>query len=230
MFIDKLDDKELTHKILKVLRKLNEHLPDIVFDQFFSNIKFPEAIVKYLEQTPLEDIVGDAFLLFINVYDDNNTPQLISSAFIDKITTAMNYIEDENTLHSLVSILVCLMPYFQDKSTDPTDYNLNPIFKEFVTNEILYREKLIYITNRGNMYRLDKCCCTLKIIIDNPTLSGYYFNQNDLNLIVDILMREVTSNTNPAVRIEIYRLIESILNNKVYRNEKYKYSEVKEMV
>ena len=112
MFIDQVEDPSITLKILKVLRKLNEHLPETVGDQFFSNLKFPEAVVKYLELTPLEQIVGDAFILFINIYDDNTTPELISESFIDKITTSMNYIHDENTLHSLVSILACLMPYF----------------------------------------------------------------------------------------------------------------------
>jgi hypothetical protein len=32
MFIDKLDSPELSMKILKILRKLNEHLPDLVCD------------------------------------------------------------------------------------------------------------------------------------------------------------------------------------------------------
>ena len=66
MFIDQVEDPSITLKILKVLRKLNEHLPETVGDQFFSNLKFPEAVVKYLELTPLEQIVGDAFILFIN--------------------------------------------------------------------------------------------------------------------------------------------------------------------
>ena len=44
-FIDNIDDKELSRKILKVLKKLNEHLPGMVCDQFYNNLKFPSALV-----------------------------------------------------------------------------------------------------------------------------------------------------------------------------------------
>jgi hypothetical protein len=37
MFIDKAGNIELQTKILKVLKKLNEHLPEIVGKQFHSN-------------------------------------------------------------------------------------------------------------------------------------------------------------------------------------------------
>ena len=41
------------------LRKLNEHLPDLVVPQFLNNQKFPGAIVRYLEGTDLKDVAGD---------------------------------------------------------------------------------------------------------------------------------------------------------------------------
>jgi hypothetical protein len=41
MFIDKTDNPELCKKILKVLKKLNEHVPDLVNEQFFNNANFP---------------------------------------------------------------------------------------------------------------------------------------------------------------------------------------------
>lgn len=37
MFIDKHENKELQTKILKVLKKLNEYIPDMVGPQFFQN-------------------------------------------------------------------------------------------------------------------------------------------------------------------------------------------------
>ena len=41
MFVDSKDNKPIQTKILKVLKKLNEHLPDMVGPQFFSNKDFP---------------------------------------------------------------------------------------------------------------------------------------------------------------------------------------------
>jgi len=103
---------------------------------------------------------GDAFILLINIFDENTTPDLISIEFINKLTGSLKYIEDEATLDSLISILVCLLPVFEKKNEDD-----NPIMKEFMDNEDLYREKLIHLTNQGSIYRLDKCCKTINIII-----------------------------------------------------------------
>jgi len=41
LFIDNLDKAELCRKILKVLKKFNEYLPELVGDQFFNNLNFP---------------------------------------------------------------------------------------------------------------------------------------------------------------------------------------------
>lgn len=81
MFIDKVDESQMCLKILKVLRKLNEHIPELVAEQFFGNPQFPEAVVTYLETTPLENLAGDAFICFVNVFDEQTTPSLISSNF-----------------------------------------------------------------------------------------------------------------------------------------------------
>ena len=127
MFIDKVDNPQIEMKIMKVLRKLNEHLPDTVGPQFFNNQKFPEAIVRYLEHTKLEELAGDAFLLLINVFDETTTPELISDNFVKKLTSSLEYISDESTLHSLISILACLCPHYEKKSPDPSNIELNPI-------------------------------------------------------------------------------------------------------
>lgn len=54
MFIDKRDNLPLQGKILKVLKKLNEHLTETVGKQFYSNQAFPASLVKYLEDTKID--------------------------------------------------------------------------------------------------------------------------------------------------------------------------------
>jgi hypothetical protein len=49
--------------------------------------------------------------------------------------SSLEYIEDESTLHSLISILVCLLPLFEKRSEDPDDIKKNPILNEFVEKE-----------------------------------------------------------------------------------------------
>jgi hypothetical protein len=46
------------------------------------------------------------------------------------------------------------MPYYEKTMS----YN-NIVLEEFITSEKedFYKDKLLYLTNRGSMYRLDKC-------------------------------------------------------------------------
>ena len=130
---------------------------------------------------------------------------------------SLEYIEDESTLNSLVSILVCLLPVLEKKSSDTTIIENNAILHEFVKKESYFREKLIFLTNRGAYYRLDKCCKVLNIILKKEELANFYFNTNDLNLIMDIMLREALTNPSSKTRVQILRLIETILDNEIYR-------------
>lgn len=66
-----------------------------------------------MEETALENLAGDAFILFINIFDEETTSPHISQEFLNKIYSSLEFIEDESTLNALVSILVCLMPIFE---------------------------------------------------------------------------------------------------------------------
>ena len=49
---------------------MNEHLAKSVLSQLSANKFFPGALVKYLEDTELEDLSGDALILLVNIFDD----------------------------------------------------------------------------------------------------------------------------------------------------------------
>lgn len=229
-FIDNQADKDMSKKVLKILVKLNEKLPDVVCDQFYNNLKFPKALIEYLEVTKLEEMSGDAFILLISIFDEDTIPQYINKSpdFVNKLTTSLEYIQDESTLHSLISILVCLLPVYEQWSPDPSDISLNPILKEVVEKDQFYREKLIHITNRGSQYRIDNCCKTLVIILLKDDLN--YFNHNDLNLLMDIALREVRTQADTKNRVQILKLIETILDNELYRENKYRIGDVEDMI
>ena len=135
MFIDNSSDAELAKKILKVLKKLNEILPEIVGPQFFQNLKFPKSIIHYLEITELKELAGDAFILLINIFDEDRMEEMISEGFVQKLQSALEFIDDDSTLNSLISILVCILPIFEKRSSDPDDITQNPILNEFVKKD-----------------------------------------------------------------------------------------------
>ena len=89
---------------------------------------------------------------------------------------------------------------------------------------------MIYLTNRGTNYRLDKCCKVLRIILQKEELANYYFNTNDLNLIMDILLREILTNTDSKTRVQILKLMETVLDNNTYREYHHRIDDVEEMI
>jgi len=128
------------------------------------------------------------------------------------------------------SILVCLFPLFEKRSTAANTENI--ILKEFLSKEKdnYWREEIIYLANRGAHYRLDKCAKTINLMMKKADIASYYFNNNDINLIMDILLREVLTNQESKTRCQILRLMETLLNNDIYKEQNYKIEEVEEMI
>ena len=55
---------------LYLYRKMNEHLAAETMTQLCANKFFPGAIAKYLEDTELADLSGDALILLVNIFDE----------------------------------------------------------------------------------------------------------------------------------------------------------------
>jgi len=101
-------------------RKLNEYLPSLIVPQFLNNSKFPEAIIQYLEMTDIKDLAGDAFVLLVNVFNDQSIDKA-SEKFLKRLIESMNFITDDSTLNALVSILVILCSAYEKKQAKQID-------------------------------------------------------------------------------------------------------------
>ena len=123
---------------------------------------------------------------------------------------SIEFIVDENTVNALISILVCVLPYFEKtRSYD------NIILNEFIRLEDFYKDKLLYLTNRGSMYRLDKCMHSIACILKNSK-SEEFFNSNDLDMIVSIALRELGTPNATRARVHTLRVLNLILNHPTY--------------
>lgn len=109
-------------------------------------------------------MTGDSFILIVNIFDENSVKDA-TPAFVQKIIDSLPHIVDDATLNALISILACVCPTFEKK--DPEN---NLISKEFLNpeKEDFYKEKLLFLSNRGAMYRLDKCMQTIAVLLHNP--------------------------------------------------------------
>lgn len=150
----------------------------------------------------------------MNLFDDK-TVKVASPEFVQKIIDSIPFIVDENTVYALISILVCVLPYFE--KTQPHD---NLILNEFIKQERedFYKDKLLYLTNRGSMYRLDKCMHSIGCLLTNHN-SEHFFNQNDLDLLVDIGLRELASPNASKARVHTLKVLNLILEHPTYLDD-----------
>ena len=204
--------------------------------QFLNNVKFPDAIIKYLESTDMKDMAGDAFILLVNVFNDQSIDRT-SDKFVKQLIDSLSFISDDQTINALVSILVILCSAYEKKRAklaEAGDHSaaaavVNHAYNEFIENESFYREKLLHLTNRSNRYRFDKCLDTLSIVMAREA-SRDFFNINDLNVLLDICLREIQTEKVTEVRVQILRTIETIIDHEMYRTYPYKLDDIREII
>lgn len=159
----------------------------------------------------------------------------MSDKFVGKLTRALEFITDENTTNALISILVVLCAAYEKKLARQAELGVevdtstksNLALLEFTQNESFYREKLLHLTNRSNRYRFDKCLETISIVMSKER---DFFNINDLNVLLDICLREIQTERSPAVRVQIFRTIETIMDHHAYRQYPYKLEDIRDTV
>ena len=120
----------------------------------------------------------------------------------------MPYVVDESTQHALISIFTVLLPYYEKRQPEN-----NLIINEFLTKEQEYKEKLLYLTIRGSMYRLDKSMQTISVLMTNPNTKGKFFSDNDYDVIVDCCLRELESKNTSRARTQIIKVMCLILDH-----------------
>jgi len=62
----------------------------------------------------MKDLAGDAFVMLINVFNDQSVEH-VSEKFMGKLIAAMEHIDEEETLNALISILVVICACVEKK-------------------------------------------------------------------------------------------------------------------
>lgn len=82
--------------------------------------------------------------------------------------------------------------------------------------EQIYKEKILRLTIRGSMYRLDKQMQTIQVLMTNYRTKSTFFTLNDIDVIVDCCLREIESKNTSRTRTQILKVMNLILLNEEY--------------
>ena len=77
------------------------------------------------------------------------------------------------------------------------------------------------MTNRGSVYRLDKCMQSIGVLLKSSK-SEEFFNCNDIDIIVDIGLRELGEPNTARARVQTLRVLLTVLDHESFM-EHYKH-------
>ena len=88
---------------------------------------------------------------------------------------------------------------------------------EFLVHERTdyYKTEIMYLANRGSMYRLDKCMQTICLMLQ-ASESENFFNENDIDIILGICLRELATPNPSRTRLQILKVLNLILEHTTY--------------
>ena len=84
--------------------------------QLFSNMYFPEAIIKYITECELKDLTSDSLFLLVNIFDEQSV-EYANNEFISKIISILEFVTEEAMLDALISLLVIICPFKEKENS-----------------------------------------------------------------------------------------------------------------
>lgn len=76
-------DINFCNSILRALKKLNDNVKDLILPQMKENKDFPNALSEYLINTKIQDLVGDGFILLVEIFSTTNFKSVSNDKFIN---------------------------------------------------------------------------------------------------------------------------------------------------
>ena len=114
-------------------------------------------------------------------------------------------------LDALISLLVIICP-FKEKA-NPDD---NIIIDYFLKEQNIYNEKLLYLANKGSLFRLDAIMHTIDCMLHNSKTKDF-FNVNDLDIVVTAGLRELETPNAVNARVMTMKTLSTIIEIEEYR-------------
>lgn len=177
-----------------------------------ANINFPKAIVKYIVQTEPKKLEGDCFVLLAEIFLTSSFKEVTNDDFIRVLFNALDFIAEEQVFTSIVFILISMSAEFKNPQ-------FNPVIKICLAhqNQRYFQEYLVHLINKGNEGQISK---SLRFVSDIYILNKHdFFRTNDLQVLIDVLVRDISSTANDDMRIIYLKVLKTIVSTKEGQKE-----------
>ncbi|KRX07197.1 hypothetical protein PPERSA_00354 [Pseudocohnilembus persalinus] len=216
---------QVQNGILRAIRKLNEWVPLQITEQMKNNKDFPICLRDYCVKTKINQKIGDAYILLIEIFQKESFQPVINKDFIDILIYDIQYLQDESVLNQIILILVHVAHdmeknnnQFNNNNSNNSDINNtinglnqntindknNNIVMEVIRNnqqcQSIISESFTMIVNMGQEDHILSCLNFVKMVFKYQ-LDQFFYNK-DLLIMIEILTRQILEQGNDAYRLE----------------------------
>lgn len=190
-FLSNIEQVKYSSKILMILQKMHEYVPDIVHEQYLESKLFPKAISEYIKVTKEEDMTPDAFLLLKEIFQESTFEEvLVDKDFIMSLMESLTIINKAEYFDAVWDILLVRFQRYCSDTVDPeepineeTEYFLK-LISEHKTGR-MFIETIVHLLNRRGSEARRTMNCLTHIVLSKES-SAIMFKGNKL-LLVDII-------------------------------------------
>ncbi|KAL4453071.1 hypothetical protein ABPG74_015302 [Tetrahymena malaccensis] len=211
-FMEQFEDIQKANSILIALKKLNEFAPDQVLPQMRENEKFPIAISQYIIKTQkLEDLVGEAFLLLIDIFQVSSFKSVTNQAFIERLFDMLQIINDEETFHAIIKIFINISYEYKNPKE-------NLVIKVASSHQYsrYFSETIIKFLNKNEDDLIIK---TLQFIEDIYIVQSDFFYSHDFNVLIDVCIREINNTNKENIREKYIEVLHVLTDTDQYKKK-----------
>jgi len=221
-FMESLSDIKFANSVLRVLKILNQYIPDLVMPQMRENTSFPKAIVQYISSNPIKELEGDGFLLLVEIFQASSFKDVATDAFINALFESFEHLRVQEIYLAIISIIISI-------SYEQKDLSKNPVLKCSTehANRRLFAEGFILLLNQGHpslIVKLLKFTCD---ILTYPKTKDDFFYTNDANEVMNILLREIANTSSDELRRMYLNVLEAMLDTEFYKKERPRSKDIK---
>ncbi len=227
---DKVKDTEFIKRSLSLFRfphhairrrRLLDCIPEVVYGQIKKSKTFAALISSYIEEVPVEGFIGDEFVILAYLAQGKKMKGAKSMKLIEKLFDSLEHLKNPIVFSSIVSLIVAISFELAGHSEN---YVIEVCAKH--PNSRYIEETLVQLINKPNPRQIVKYLQFAIDALESPLTKETFFYVNDINVMLEALLRDLDNTKKADVRLKYLELIKLIVQCPQYLTFRHKWEDM----
>ncbi len=200
---------------------MHDYFPETVDRQYRKSDLFGQIIATYIEETPIEQLSGDEFVLLSVLSECKRLKGAKTMKLVEKLFDCLEGLKQQAVFLAIVSLLISISHEIRNKS--PDNYVVQLCAKH--NNARYIEEMLVQLINKPNPKQIKKQLQFAIDIFRCPETKDSFFWINDLNVLLEVVVRDMDCAKTVELQGLYLELLEHILRCPQYLASKHKWED-----